>query len=74
MRSEGLRTIPKLGFSVKEFAWSIGVSKSTAEREVRDNKVFSLKIRGCRIVPIAAAKKYMRMLEEEAKGGAANAA
>lgn len=59
------QNLPKLGYSVPEFARMIGVCVDTVYKEINAHKLKSFKIGKRRIISPEAAKEYVKQREAE---------
>ena len=56
----------RLLYSAPEAARSLGIGRSTLEKEIAEGRLHSVKIRGRRLVPASALDEYIARLSLEA--------
>jgi excisionase family DNA binding protein len=65
--TSGRRGSPKFVYTIAEVEELTGLSRSTVYRELRDGRLFSIRIRGTRRVPADALRRYIAELVRDAR-------
>lgn len=52
-------SVPRLSYSVPEAAMAMGVSDSTVKRLIQDGTLASIKVKGRRMISIAAINRFL---------------
>ena len=58
------RNTESLALSIREFCEVVGIGRSTAYLEIRDNKLATVKCRGRRLIRMNEVTRYMEALTE----------